>query len=88
VLRVHDLKVGRLTAGVVHAHELEAMSGSAGLVLPPEPDALLKLQLGTEDLEATELTVDVLYAHDIKAGSVGIGTTHARVKKKGRAGDD
>jgi hypothetical protein len=88
VLRVHDLKVGRLTAGVVHAHELDATSGSAGLVLPPEPDALLKLQLGTQDLEVTELTVDVLYAHDIKAGWVGIGATHAKLKKKGREGGD
>jgi hypothetical protein len=84
VLRLHDLKVGRLVAGVVHAHQLDAEAGSAGLVLPPDPDALLKLQLGTQDLEAAELTVDVLFAHDIKAGRVQIGTTHARVKMKGR----
>jgi len=84
VLRLHDLKVGRLVAGVVHAHQLDAEAGSAGLVLPPEPDALLKLQLGTQDLEAAELTVDVLFAHDIKAGRIQIGTTHARVKMKGR----
>jgi len=83
VLRVHDLKVGRLVARVVHAHELDAAAGSPGLVLPPEPDALLKLQLGSRDLDAAELTVDVLFAHDIKAGWVHIDTTHARIKKKG-----
>jgi hypothetical protein len=82
VLRIHDLKVGRLVARVVHAHELDAAAGSPGLVLPPEPDALLKLQLGSRDLEVAELTVDILYAHDIKAGWVHIDRTHARIKKK------
>jgi hypothetical protein len=81
VLRVHDLKVGRLTARVVHAHQLEFASGSAGVVLPGEDDALLMLELPAKnDLEVPELTVDVLYAHDIKAGWVHIDETHAKLK--------
>jgi hypothetical protein len=56
-------------------------------VLPPEPDALLKLELGVQDLKADELTVDVLFAHDIKAGWVQLDETHARVKM-GKGGED
>jgi len=88
VLRVHDVKVGRLTARVVHAHQLDAASGSAGIVLPPDPDRILKRERGTQDIEAAELTVDVLFAHDIKAGWVHIEQTHARVRIKGRQGGD
>jgi len=88
VLRVHDVKVGRLTARVVHAHQLEAAAGSAGRVLPPDADALLKLELGAQDLEVDELTVDVLFAHDIKAGRVQLEETHARVKMPGKGHED
>jgi hypothetical protein len=79
-MRVRDVKVGRLTARVVHAHELEAAAGNLGRVLPPDPEP----QIGAHDLSATELSVDVLYARDIKAGLVHIEETHARVKGKDR----
>jgi hypothetical protein len=89
VLRVHDVKAGHLTARIIHAHELEAAAGTAGRVLPPDPDPLLKVELGAEDLEAGDLTVDVLYAHDIKSGSVHADETHAKVKiGKGHQNED
>ena len=80
VLRVHDLEVRRLTARVVHARELHASTGSVGVVLPSDPDSLLQLELGPQNLKVDELTVDVLFAHDIKAGWIHVDEAHAHVK--------
>jgi hypothetical protein len=80
VLHVHDLDVRRLTARVVHAHELHAATGSVGVVLPSDDDSLLQLELGPQNLKVDELTVDVLFAHDIKAGWIHVDEAHAHVK--------
>ena len=77
VLRAHDVKADRITAGLVYAHKLEAKTGTVGKLSDPLPDSVLAAEIGRDNVKAAQLTVDVLYAHDIRAGSVEI--TEARV---------
>jgi len=76
ILRVHDVTAGKITAGIVYAHRLEAKRGVIRNSGDALPDAVLTEQAGRENLKVEELMVDVLYAHDIHAGSVEIAKGH------------
>jgi hypothetical protein len=84
VMRAHDVKAKRITAGTIYVHKLEAKTGSAGnIVFLPAP--LVDLGLGT-NVEVDELVVETLYAHDVKADDVQITETHAAEVKIGKKG--
>jgi len=76
VLRIRDITAGKLIAGIVYAHRLDAKSGVVRKSGDALPDAVLAEEAGRENLKVAELVVDVLYAHDIHAESVEIGQGH------------
>jgi hypothetical protein len=83
ILRAHDIKAKRITAGIAYVHKLEAKTGTAGkIVTLPSPP--VDLNLGTENLEVDELVVDTLYAHEVKADHIEIRETQATEVKIGK----
>jgi hypothetical protein len=62
VLRVKEIKAGRVHARVIHAKEVKAKGGHVGRVLRARDDEAWERGRGDGEIDAPEVFADVIYA--------------------------
>jgi hypothetical protein len=84
VLRVKEIKAGRVHARVIYAKEVKARDGHVGRIVEDRDDE--RWERGRRDgkIEAPEVSADVIYAKEIEADWIDAGEVHAKEVKIGR----
>lgn len=82
MLRVKEIKAGRVHARVIYAKEVKARRGHIGRIVRAG-DGWEKGR-GEGEIDAPEVFADVIYAKEIKADWIEAGEVHAKEVKIGR----
>lgn len=82
VLRVKEIKAGRVNARVIHAKEVKARDGRVGRIV--EHRGQEGWGRGRAKIEAPEVSADIIYAKEIETDWLDAGEVHAKEVKIGR----
>lgn len=84
VLRVKEIKAGRVRARVIYAKEVKARDGHVGRIVEDDDDERWERDRRDGKIEAPEVSADVIYAKEIEADWIEAGEVHANEVKIGR----
>jgi hypothetical protein len=80
VLRVKEIKAGRVSARVIYAKEVKARQGNVGRIYRVEGNQ----DWGGGEIKAPDVSADVIYAKEIHADWVEAAEIHAKEVKIGK----
>jgi hypothetical protein len=84
VLRVKEIKAGRVHARVIYAKKVKAKAGHIGRVIEDREDKQWKEGRSDGKIEEPEVKADVIYAKKIGADWIEAGEVYAKEVKIGK----
>jgi hypothetical protein len=84
VLRVKEIKAGRVHARVIYAKEVKAKGGHIGRIFEDREDKRWERGRADGEIKMPEVSADVIYAKEVEADWLEAGEVHAQEVKIGR----